>query len=1178
MLVANRGEIAVRVLRTLRRMGVASVAVYTDADAGSQHVRDADEAVRIGDGPVATSYLSAERLLDATRATGADAVHPGYGFLSENADFALECAAAGAVFIGPEPDHLRRFGDKHEARELAAVLGVPLVDGSGLLHSAAEALLAAEAIGYPVMLKATAGGGGIGLHRCARPDELEEAFGVVTRLAGEHFKGGGVYVERLVARARHCELQLFGAGGVVVTLGARDCSAQRRHQKVIEETPPAGLGEDLLEEMRRSALRLGEAVGYRSAGTVEFVVDAERETVAFLEVNTRLQVEHGVTELVTGVDLVEWMVLEAAGDLDDLAGRAAALRPSGAAIEARIYAEDPAHGDRPGVGTLTTVTFPEGVRVDTWVEAGTEITPWYDPLLAKVLVVGSDRADAVGALSRALDATTVDGVATNLAFLRDAARDPRFVEGGYPTSLLIGVDHRPNTIEVLEPGMQTTVQDLPGRLGYWAIGVPPSGPMDDLAFRHANRLVGNAEATAGVEITSTGPTLRFDAPALVALTGAPMAAQLDGTPIAWSTSVHVEPGSTLEIGAVIGGGCRAYLAVRGGFDAAPYLGSRSTFLLGGFGGAAGRALRAGDVLGFGAETPARPASVGAEWAPPEYGNAWEIGVLDGPHGAPDFFTPAAIDAFFTTAWTVHHHSDRTGVRLLGPKPEWARADGGEAGLHPSNIHDTPYAVGTVDFTGDMPVVLGPDGPSLGGFVCPATVVTAERWKLGQLTAGDTVRFTRVGTVHPSDVGRPVLRHDRPVARPDRPGASAPEVTYRQAGDACVLVEYGDNVLDLALRFRVHALGEALTAASAGGIEELAPGIRSLQVRFDPTRLSASDVVSRLRALEPTLPDGRAAVVPSRIVHLPLSWDDPATRLATERYVQVVRNDAPWCPWNIEFIRRINGLDDVDDVRRVVFDASYLVLGLGDVYLGAPVATPLDPRHRLVTTKYNPARTWTPENAVGIGGAYLCVYGMEGPGGYQFVGRTVQMWNRHRRTADFPGSRRWLLRWFDQLRFFPVSAEELLDLRRDFAVGRYQLEIEESSLSLAEHEEFLAREGTSIAVWQRRQQDAFAAERERWDADGEFERTWNAEDDAAAASIGDDLPAGSVGVTTPVHGVVACVAAPGDSVAAGDALVVVEAMKTETKIVSPAAGTVAEVRCSVGQLVAPGPPLVVMVPS
>ncbi|MFC9492734.1 carboxyltransferase domain-containing protein, partial [Streptomyces hydrogenans] len=343
-------------------------------------------------------------------------------------------------------------------------------------------------------------------------------------------------------------------------------------------------------------------------------------------------------------------------------------------------------------------------------------------------------------------------------------------------------------------------------------------------------------------------------------------------------------------------------------------------------------------------------------ARPAFDATWHIGAVEGPHAAPEFFTEDDVRDFYAADWKVHFNSARTGVRLVGPKPRWARTDGGEAGLHPSNIHDTPYSVGAVDYTGDMPVLLGPDGPSLGGFVCPATVVTGQRWKLGQLRPGDTVRFVPVTP----ETAAALRRTPAAAPRADRPPlgdggvlarlaetAARPSVTYRRSGDDNLLVEYGPMQLDLALRMRVHALAEALAARGLPGVLDLTPGIRSLQIRTDPDVLPQHDLLDVVLRVEEELPATDDLVVPSRVVHLPLSWDDPATREAIERYVAGVRDDAPWCPSNIEFIRRVNGLDTVDDVYRTVFDAEYLVLGLGDVYLGAPVATPLDPRHRLV---------------------------------------------------------------------------------------------------------------------------------------------------------------------------------------------------------------------------------------
>lgn len=654
---------------------------------------------------------------------------------------------------------------------------------------------------------------------------------------------------------------------------------------------------------------------------------------------------------------------------------------------------------------------------------------------------------------------------------------------------------------VLRPGMGTTVQDYPGRTGYWQIGVPPSGPMDDLSFRLGNVAVGNAEGAAGFEAVMAGPALRFDEPTHVCVTGAPTTVTVDGAVVPQWRPVRVPAGGVLDVGAVSGPGLRVYVLIAGGIDVPEFLGSASTFTLGRFGGLDGRTLREGDVLALGDTPTSAPTAVPAG-SVPALSQRWELAVTEGPHGAPEFFTRADIDALYRTDYEVHFNSDRTGVRLIGPRPDWARPDGGEAGLHPSNIHDNAYSIGALDFTGDTPILLGPDGPSLGGFVCPVTVVAADRWKLGQLAPGNTVRFVPVRADRAASrrdlglgrrAGLPAVLSaggdgdDGVLARRD--GDTA--VTYRRSGDDNVLVEYGDMTLDLALRARVHALHQRLETERPAGLLDLTPGIRSLQVRVDPDVLPVPRLLGLLAEAEDQLPAANELVVPSRTVRMPLSWDDPATREAIARYMHGVRADAPWCPWNIEFIRRMNGLDSVNDVFDTVFGADYLVLGLGDVYLGAPVATPLDPRHRLVTTKYNPARTWTPENAVGIGGAYLCIYGMEGPGGYQFVGRTTQVWNhRHPQSSGpFEDGTPWLLRFFDRISWYPVEPDELLDLRADLAAGRGAggIEIADGRFSLAEHEQFLTDNADSIAAFRASQAVAFADERRRWADAGEFAR-------------------------------------------------------------------------------------------
>ncbi|MEX5619808.1 5-oxoprolinase/urea amidolyase family protein [Pseudomonas syringae] len=1397
LLIANRGAIACRILRTLRTLQVKGVAVYSEADAASLHLMQADEAHSLGEGGAAGTYLAVDKILAIAKASGAKAIHPGYGFLSENAGFAQACEDAGIAFVGPTPGQLRVFGLKHTARALARQHGVPMLEGTELLDSLESAIAAAHTIGYPVMLKSTAGGGGIGMRVCRSAEELADSFEAVKRLGQNNFSDAGVFIEKYIQRARHLEVQVFGDGqGEVLALGVRDCSVQRRNQKVLEETPAPNLPHGMAEELCIAAVKLARAVNYRSAGTVEFVFDSEDQRFYFLEVNTRLQVEHGVTEQVWGVDLVSWMVQLAAGDLPPLDQLQAGLKPVGHAIQARLYAEDPGRDFQPCPGLLTAADFPpadgRSLRIDTWVEAGCEIPPYFDPMIAKLISWAPTREDASAGLIDALNETRLYGVETNRDYLRQIIADAPFSSGQPWTRCLEDLVYHADTFEVLSGGTQTSVQDYPGRLGYWAVGVPPSGPMDSRALRQGNGLLGNPEGCAALEVTMSGPLLRFNTDAVVAVTGAHIPITLDGQSCAMNTALFVSAGSTLSLGTIAGAGVRSYLCVRGGLDVPDYLGSKSTFTLGQFGGHGGRALRAGDVLHI---VPLVERSAGqriADEALEALTDVRRMRVIYGPHAAPEYFTEAYIERFFATDWEVHFNSSRTGVRLIGPKPEWVRADGGEAGLHPSNIHDNPYAIGAVDFTGDMPVILGPDGPSLGGFVCPVTIIEADLWQLGQLKAGDKVRFTPVSveachaercgsalasegyipdaenpsTATPSsrasslpqgnanfrrselvredyspDAENPstatpssrasqipqstansrrseLVREgyipdaENPSTAPDssrtspllqgtanfrrselvregyspdaeNPSAATPSsrasslpqgtansrrselvresyspdaenpstapdssrtsplpqgnansrgselvresyspdaenpstvedssrtspllqgtansrdsevvriedlpspvildigqddkrLVARLSGDTHLLLEIGAPELDLVLRLRGHALMLALEAKALAGVIDLTPGIRSLQVHYRPEQLPLWQLLDIIAGEWDAVCAAKDLQVASRIVHLPLSWDDPACQLAIEKYMTTVRKDAPWCPSNLEFIRRINDLPNLDEVQRTVFDASYLVMGLGDVYLGAPVATPLDPRHRLVTTKYNPARTWTAENSVGIGGAYMCVYGMEGPGGYQFVGRTLQMWNRYRDVAAFEG-KPWLLRFFDQIRFYPVSADELVRIRRDFPLGRFALNIEHSTLNLADYQAFLTREAEGIEAFRAQQNAAFNAERERWIANGQAD--FQSDEGVTPNTEEQPLQLGQQGVDSHIAGNLWQVQVqPGEHVEAGDVLVILESMKMEIPLLAPIAGVVQDVRVQPGSAVRAGQRVVVL---
>ena len=1195
VLIANRGAIATRIIRTLKKLNIKSVAVYAESDSDSLHVRLADESFCLGEGAAAKTYLDRKKIIALAQASGAQAIHPGYGFLSENSSFVAECEAAGITFIGPTAEQMITFGLKHKARELAQNAGVPLCPGTDLLKSIDDAKIAAQKIGYPVMLKSTAGGGGIGMQLCNNEADLVGAFDSVKRLGKNNFSDDGVFLEKFIAAARHIEVQIFGDGkGTAIAIGERDCSSQRRNQKVVEECPAPNLPETQRHAMQRTAEQLLSSVNYRNAGTVEFIYDSKDEQFYFLEVNTRLQVEHGVTEEVYGVDLVEWMLRQAANELDDLRTLRSRLHAQGHAIQVRVYAEDPARDFQPCAGLLSKVEFPQSqknLRIDSWIESGIEVPAYFDPMLAKIIVHGENRNDALQQLSKALNETQLYGIETNLGYLRVLLKDETLTQGTMTTRYLNQFRFKPARIDVIQGGTQTTIQDYPARTGYWHVGVPPSGPFDNYSFRLGNRLLNNDTKAAGLEITLQGPTLKFSCDTKIVLTGAAIDAKLDGIAISLNEIINIQSGQQLQLGRIHERGARAYLCVAGGIQCPDYLGAKSTFTLGQFGGHNGRALRAGDVLSLNSES-CNPIIEEKNILPPslkpKISNHWNLRVIYGPHGAPDFFTPDDIEIFFNTDWEVHYNSSRTGIRLIGPKPKWARTSGGEAGMHPSNIHDNAYAFGTVDFTGDMPVILGPDGPSLGGFVCPATVITADLWMLGQLRAGDKIRFVPVSIddavtiekIQNENLNKLTTTETHwttteiftPIVAQLSKEIYGEDIIYRAAGDHFLLVEYGALELDIKLRFRAHALMQWLQKNPVTGIYELTPGIRSLQIHYNSQEISLSELIAHLHHGETQLTTQLAQLsVPSRIVHIPLSWDDEACQLAIQKYIQSVRDNAPWCPSNLEFIRRINGLDSIQDVKNILFSASYLVMGLGDVYLGAPVATPVDPRHRLVTTKYNPARTWTAENSVGIGGSYLCVYGMEGPGGYQFVGRTLQMWNRYRQTVEF--KQPWLLNFFDQIRFYEVSSQELTQIRRDFPLGRYSIKIEESQFSLNEYEKFIRENSESITRFSQAREKAFDEELAQWHAKGQF----NYEQKEIVEENNDvDIPDGAIRVDSSVSGSVwqSSVKA-GQSVKAGDLLLVLESMKMEINITAPCAGKVLQVLKSEGARVQAGQTLVVM---
>ncbi|MDO5403797.1 MAG: biotin carboxylase N-terminal domain-containing protein, partial [Eubacteriales bacterium] len=527
VLIANRGAIAVRIEKTLKKMGISSVAVYSKADSDSLHIDNADEAIYIGDGNVAQTYLNKEKILNAAKKTGAQAIHPGYGFLSENSEFARECEENGIKFIGPLPEQMEIFGLKHSARELAKKADVPLLEGSSLLKSADEAVNIANEMGYPVILKSTAGGGGIGMRICRNKEELEAVYDSCAYLAETNFSNGGLFVEKYLEKVRHIEVQIFGNEyGEVAALAERDCSVQRRNQKVMEECPAYNITEETRENLKAAAKRLARSVGYRSAGTVEFLYDGSNEKFYFLEVNTRLQVEHGVTEEVLGIDLVEWMIKEACGELknmDTLFGKT-----QGVSIQARIYAEDGMRNFVPSAGKIDKVVFSPEARVETWIRDNIVVTSSYDPMLAKLIVHGKDRKDAVEKLQRVLENSRIYGITSNTEYLIEFIKSDNYKNGDVFTRMLDNFTYKEHKIEVIDGGVQSSIQDYPARLKYWDIGVPPSGAMDNLNFRIANAILNNPVGACGLELTLRGGKYKFRDDFTICITGADMQPSIDG--------------------------------------------------------------------------------------------------------------------------------------------------------------------------------------------------------------------------------------------------------------------------------------------------------------------------------------------------------------------------------------------------------------------------------------------------------------------------------------------------------------------------------------------------------------------------------------------------------------------------------------------------------------------------
>jgi urea carboxylase len=883
--------------------------------------------------------------------------------------------------------------------------------------------------------------------------------------------------------------------------------------------------------MYNCAVKLAKSVNYNSVGTVEFLLvdnglhDNETGKFYFLEMNTRLQVEHGVTEMINNIDLVEWMIQLSLKDhkiqfnhllLNNIIDFDNHIQyiytPNGHSIEVRICAEDPNHDYIPSSGLITLIKWPKDypwLRIDTWITVGTKITSNYDSLLAKIIVYGRDRNHAIKSMNEALNQLIISGPITNLGLVKTVFQNDAFINGNTTTKLLKTIHYIPNGIYVLRGGTETTIQDYPGRLDLRVYGIQPCGPMDQLSFQLANIIVGNQVNTEALEITHYGPKLYFYHSITIAITGAAFKIELllpnskSILKLPMNSKLFIPAGSILDIQSVVtinnNGGCRCYLAILGGIDVPNYLNSKSTFISCTAGGHQGRALKSGDLLPLFNNNDNQEENVIKFVIPQDamlkFTKDWQIQVLLGPHSNPDYLNNDNLMELLNTKWKVHFSSNRMGVRLIGPRPKWERSDGGEGGCHPSNIHDCGYALGSINFTGDMPVILTVEGPTQGGFVCPFTIISSDFWKVGQLKSGDTLIFKPVTInqalkhkkiiddylnyikmsldYHPLIIDKPKyfdnINDFNTEFNIENNSSLLLEykhndilIQYRQAGERYLLIEYGDSksAVNLTLRMRVYQIQEYLglitdlktmkTKSVLNGLIDSAPAIRSLLIRYDPTCLPQKTLIEYLQKIEKSLPFHNDFNLPCRKISLPITLNDQWSNEAIKKYMETIRSKASYLPNNLKFIANNNGIsgeNDIEQISKILLEAQWLVIGIG-FYLGCPFAIPINPKHRLSVPKYNPSRTYTPDGVCGLGGNYMAIYPIESPGGYQLFGRTIPTWSTFATIGcPFTKSQPWLLNMFDIIQFQPVTESQLQELRRLAFAGKYQYQITDSVLNI-----------------------------------------------------------------------------------------------------------------------------------
>lgn len=1171
-----------------------SVAIYSKEDTDSLHVSQSDKAVLLP-GSGSQAYINIDSIIDVAIKVKADVVIPGYGFLSENSTFAQKLQQHGILFSGPSAESVEEFGLKHIARSLAINSKVPVVPGTDLVETLEDAKAEGAKIGYPLMLKSTAGGGGMGLKVCENENQLKQFFNEVKSRGQSLFNHTGVFIEKYVQNARHIEIQLFGNGlGDVITFGERECSIQRRHQKVIEESPSPFVDFEMRKQLSGCAISLASSVKYKSAGTIEFLVDDDTGDFYFLEMNTRLQVEHGISELVYGIDLVYLMLLqsdyEAAKsgiplktlqEQSNSSWRHDLLEPTGHSIEVRVYAENPVKDFAPSPGILHQVEFPprENIRIDHWVSTGTKISPYFDPLLAKIMCWGKDRKTATDNLIAYLEDVKLHGPPTNLAYLIDILKTEKFNQGFTLTSFLNSLKFQPSLIEFEEAGAYTTIQDLPGRPTVSG-GIPRSGPVDPLSLQIANIIVGNDKYTECLEINLSGPTLKFHSAAIIALAGANFEFKINGEDKPLFTETFVDAGSIVEIGdSKSKAASKCYLAIKGGFpDVAPYLGSKSCTPTLSLGGHQGRAIFQGDCLTIKKSSKSEcEGYVLPEASRPNYeSESWIIRMLKGPHDTDDIVSKEGLKQLYNTTYHVNLNSNRGATRLDGPAVEFSRKSGGDGGSHPSNILEYTYPFGGLSAVGSTIVMYGADGGTLSGFVCVSVPTMTDFWKIGQAATGaainlklvtydDSLKLKRQREEYINYLeSRPT--QDNSIAFDDtlessedkiddtilysRTGSKGlPNAYFRQAGEDMIIIDFGVVDYDLLNNGRQYVLGLKIKELLDDSIVRVEAVTGAMCVVFDSNHTSRDFLIQELAKLERSIPSIDELKVPSRVFKFPITFDHKALRHCIERYQRSQRPHAPYLPNNTDFVMRANCINTVEEFKAAIVGHTQIVVAVSFL-CALPLLVHTDPRLRFLSSKYNPARTFTPAGAIGTGSIAQAIYTVDSPGGYMIWGMTLPngFWDTFSKLKGFDNYP-WFLQNFDQVKFYEVSEDELSKMNNDLLTGEYEITWEDAEFDFANYSKWLDTVKDEAAALKRLKLDAIdglTKEEEESLTKWEQEKAQAKESKGSANDFLNDPNA--IKVTSHMTANVFKINfRKGDNVSLDDTVVILEAMKMEIAV-------------------------------